>query len=104
MKVELNSAERLILLDALIHDGYVKKILGPDTPKEIAIIYDSLTEKMAIKEVEATTGNPTGAIELLRKEIKFINFKLSEMNTKEKLAATDLIIEFERAIVYLEDL
>ena len=39
-----------------------------------------------------------------RKEIRFISFKLPEMNAKEKLAAADLIIEFERAIAYLEDI
>ncbi len=104
MKLEFNSQERLILLDALIHKPYTKKILSPDTPKEIAFIYDGLTKKLAIKEVEATEGRPVQAIETLRKEIKFINFKLPEMNAKEKSAAAEFIIDLERAIVYLEDL
>ena len=104
MKIEVNSQERLLLIDALLHKPYLHKVLGPDTPKEILVTYNALKEKLATKEVEATTGKPTGAIELLRKEIKFINFKLPEMNAKQKLAAADLIIELERAIVYLEDL
>ena len=104
MQVELNSQERLILLDALIHKGYVEKILAPDTPKEIAIIYDGLTQKMVAKEVEATKGKPIHAIGILRKEVRFINFKFPEMNAKEKAAATDFIIDLDRAMAYLEDL
>ena len=104
MKVELNSQERLIILDALIHDPYVKKILEPDTPKEIAIIYDALVDKMSVKEIEATAGKPVHAIEMLRKEINFINFKLPEMNEKEKQAATDAMVDLHRSKAYLEDL
>ena len=32
MKVELNSAERLIILDALLHKPYAKKVQEPITP------------------------------------------------------------------------
>ena len=104
MKVELNSQERLIILDALIHDPYVKKISEPDTPKEIAVIYEALVDKMSVKEIEATAGKPVHAIEVLRKEINFINFKLAEMNEKEKQTATDAMIDLDRAKAYLEDL
>jgi hypothetical protein len=47
---------------------------------------------------------PTWTIEILRKEINFINFKFAEMNAKEKATASDIIIDLDRAKTYLEDL
>jgi len=102
LQIEFNSKERKILLDALVSEGYVNKIQG--APDQISIIYDNLIEKLTTKEVEATEGKPVHAIEILRKEINFINFKFPEMNEKEKNAAADVIIDLDRAKAYLEDL
>ncbi len=102
MQIEFNSKERQLLLDALLNVAYVDKIQGG--PDQVTIIYDNLIRKLSTKEVEATEGRPVHAIEMLRKEINFINFKLPEMNEKEKQAATDAIIDLDRARAYLEDL
>jgi hypothetical protein len=91
-----------MLLDALLADSYVNKIQG--APDQVTIVYDSIIEKLTTKEVEATEGKPVHAIAILRKEINFINFKLAEMNAKEKAAATDAMIDLDRAKAYLEDL
>ena len=104
MQIEFNSKERQILMDALTHDPYIKKVEQPKTPSEVQAIYAGLLKKLATKEVEATVGRPIHAIEVLRKEINFINFKFPEMNAKEKAAATDAIIDLDRAKAYLEDL
>ncbi|MCK4792080.1 MAG: hypothetical protein KAV87_50595 [Desulfobacteraceae bacterium] len=102
MQIEFNSKERKLLLDALLNVAYVDKIQG--APDQISIIYDNLIKKLTTKEVEATEGRPVHAIEVLRKEINFINFKFPEMNVKEKAAAADVIIDLDRARAYLEDL
>ena len=104
MKIDFNSQERLLLLDALIYKPYLKKVNQKQTPAEVVAIYEGLKKKLATKEVEATEGRPVQAIETLRKEIKFINFKLPEMNAKEKGAGAEFIIDLERAISYLEEL
>lgn len=103
MQIEFNSEERQLLLDALLNQTYVDKI-QQGAPKEVMIIYDNLIKKLSTKEVEATAGRPAHAIEVLRKEINFINFKFAEMNAKEKAAAADFIIDLDRAKAYLEDL
>ena len=103
MQIEFNSKERQLLLDALLNKCYVSKIQR-GAPKEVTIIYENLKTKLTTKEVEATEGRPVHAIEILRKEINFINFRLPEMNAKEKQVATDAIIDLDRARSYLEDL
>ena len=102
MQIEFNSPERQILLDALFSIAYVDKIQG--APDDIKSLYENLKNKLATKEVEATKGKPVHAIEILRKEINFINFKFAEMNAKEKATASDIIIDLDRAKTYLEDL
>ena len=102
MQIEFNSKERQILLDALLSVAYVDKIQG--APDEVKNLYENLKKKLTTKEVEATEGRPVHAIEVLRKEINFINFKYPEMNAKEKQAASDAIIDLDRAKAYLEDL
>lgn len=104
MQIELNSQERLLLLDALIYKPYLNKVNQKQTPAEVVAIYEGLKKKLTTKEVEATEGRPVHAIEVLRKEINFINFKFPEMNNKEKAAGTDVIIDLDRAKAYLEDL
>lgn len=104
MQIEFNSKERQILMDALTHDPYINKVEQPTTPTEVQAIYGELLKKLSTKEVEGTVGRPVHAIEILRKEINFINFKFAEMNAKEKAAATDAIIDLDRAKAYLEDL
>ena len=103
MQIEFNSKERQLLLDALLNQTYVDKI-ERGAPEEIKNLYEGLVDKLTVKEIEATEGRPVHAIEILRKEINFINFKLAEMNTKEKQVATDAIIDLDRAKAYLEDL
>lgn len=102
MRVEFNSKERLILLDALLSDPYVKRM--QEAPPQVTAVYDNIIDKLTTKEVEATEGKPVHAITILRKEINFINFKLAEMNAKEKAVATDAMIDLDRARAYLEDL
>ena len=102
MQIEFNSKERQLLLDALLGESYVDKIRG--APDQVMMIYNNLKTKLTTKEVEATEGRPVYAIEILRKEINFINFKFPEMNEKEKSAAADVIIDLDRAKDYLEDL
>lgn len=104
MKIELNSKERQMLLDALIHDSYVDKVRQPKTPYEIRQLYKNIKIKIAMKEVEATKGRPEEAIKLLRRETNFINFKAPNMNEKEKEEASKIIIDYDKAISYLEDL
>ena len=104
MKVELNSQERQILLDALIHEGYVDKVRQPQTPFFIRKLYSDLKNKIGMQEVEATKGRPEEAIKLLRKEINYINFKAANMNEKEKEEASKTIVDYDKAISYLEDL
>ena len=104
MKIELNSKERQILLDALIHEGYVDKVRQPQTPYEIRQLYKNIKLKIAMQEVEATKGKPEEAIKLLRKEMNYINFKAPNMNEKEKEEASKIIIDYDKAISYLEDL
>ena len=104
MQIEFNSKERQLLLDALIYKPYLNKIEQAQTPAQVVAIYENLKKKLTTKEVEATAGRPVHAIEVLRKEINFINFKFPEMNAKEKQAASDAIIDLDRAKAYLEDL
>lgn len=104
MKIELNSKERQILLDALIHEGYVDKVRQPQTPYEIRQLYKNIKIKISMKEVEGTKGMPEEAIKLLRREINFINFKAPNMNEKEKEEASKTILDYDKAITYLEDL
>lgn len=104
MKIELNSKERQILLDALIHDGYVEKVRQPQTPFFIRELHKNLKIKIAMQEVESIKLKPERAIKLLRKEINFINFKSSAMNEKEKEEAQKAILDYDKAITYLEDL
>lgn len=104
MKIELNSKERQVLLDSLIHPAYLDKVREPKTPHQVRQIHKNLKIKIAMKEVEATKGRPEEAIKLLRKEINYINFKASAMNEKEKEEAEKLIIDYDKAISYLEDL
>ena len=103
MQIEFNSKERQVLMDALLNQAYVDKI-QQGAPDEVKKLYESLIKKLTTKEVEATEGRPVHAIEILRKEINFINFKFAEMNAKEKAAAADFIIDLDRAKAYLEDL
>ena len=103
MQIEFNSKERQVLMDALLNQAYVDKI-QQGAPDEVKKLYESLIKKLTTKEVEATEGRPVHAIEILRKEINFINFKFPEMNEKEKSAAADAIIDLDRAKSYLEDL
>lgn len=104
MKIELNSKERRILMDALISPEYVDKVRQPKTPYEIRQLYKNIKLKIAMQEVEATKGRPEEAINLLRREIKFINFKAPNMNEKEKEEASKTILDYDKAISYLEDL
>jgi len=104
IKIELNSKERQILLDALIHEGYVDKVRQPKTPYEIRELYKNIKLKIAMKEVEATKGRPEEAIKLLRREINYINFNVPSMNEKQKEEAGKLILDYDKAITYLEDL
>ncbi|MBA7545943.1 hypothetical protein ES705_38325 [subsurface metagenome] len=104
MKIELNSQERQILLDALIHEGYKDKVREPKTPVFIRKLYAELKKKIAMQEVESMEAKPEEAINLLRREINFINFKASGMNEKEKEEASKTIIDYDKAISYLEDL
>ncbi|MCK4784533.1 MAG: hypothetical protein KAV87_12340 [Desulfobacteraceae bacterium] len=104
MKIELNSKERQVLLDALIHDGYVDKIRQPQTPFFIRQLYSNLKTKISRQEVESMEAKPEQAIKLLRREINFINFKAPKMNEKEKVEAEKLILDYDKAITYLEDL
>jgi len=104
MKIELNSKERQVLLDALIHPGYLDKITQPQTPFFIRELYKNLKTKISMQEVESMKGKPEQAIKLLRREINFINFKAPNMNEKEKEEAQKTIIDYDKAITYLEDL
>lgn len=104
MKIELNSKERQILLDALIYDGYVDKIQQPQTPFFIRQIYSNLKKKISMQEVESMEAKPEQAIKLLKREINFINFKAPRMNEKQKEEAEKLILDYDKAITYLEDL
>jgi len=104
LKIELNSKERQMLLDALIHEAYVDKVRLPQTPYEIRQLYKNIKIKISMQEVEATKGRPEEAIKLLRREINFINFKAPNMNEKEKEEASKIIIDYDKAISYLEDL
>jgi len=104
LKIELNSKERQILLDALISPEYLDKIRQPQTPFFIRELYKNLKMKIAMKEIEGTKGMPEQAIKLLRREINFINFKTPNMNEKEKEEAQETILDYDKAISYLEDL
>ncbi|MQY60251.1 hypothetical protein GH153_00190 [bacterium] len=104
MKIELNSKERQILLDALIHPGYLGKVREPKTPVFIRKLYAELKKKIAMQEVESMEAKPEEAIKLLRKEMNFLNFKGPNMNEKEKEEASKTIIDYDKAISYLEDL
>ena len=104
MKIELNSKERYLLLDALIHEAYVDKVQLPQTPHEVRQIHKNLRIKIAMQEVEATKGKPEEAIKLLRKEISFLNFNASRMNEKQKEETGKSILDYDKAISYLEDL
>ena len=104
MKIELNSKERQILLDALIFPGYLDKVRQPQTPFFIRELYKTLKTKIAMQEVESMEAKPDQAIKLLRKEINFINFKAPNMNEKEKEEASKTILDDDKAISYLEDL
>lgn len=104
MRIELNSKERQVLLDALINDAYVDKIRQPQTPFFIRQLYSNLKKKIAMQEVEAMKAKPDQAIKLLRKEINYINFKAPKMNEKEKEEAQKTILDYDKAITYLEDL
>ena len=104
MKIELNSKERQILLDALISPEYLDKVRQPQTPFFIRELYKNLKTKIAMKEVEGTKGTPEQAIKFLRKEINFINFKAPNMNEKEKEEAQKTILDYDKAISYLENL
>ena len=104
MKIELNSKERRILMDALISPEYVDKVRQPKTPYEIRQLYSNLKKKISRQEVESMEAKPEQAIKLLRREINFINFKAPNMNEKEKEEASKIIIDYDKAISYLEDL
>ena len=104
MKIELNSKERRILLDALISPEYVDKVRQPKTSYEIRELYKNIKLKIAMQEVEATKGRPEETIKLLRREINFINFKAPRMNEKQKEEAEKIILDYDKAITYLEDL
>ena len=104
MKIELNSKERQVILDALIHEGYVDKVRQPKTPHEIRELYKNIKLKIAMQEVEGTKGRPEETIKLLRKEINYINFNVPRMNEKQKEEASKTIIDYDKAISYLEDL
>jgi len=104
LKIELNSKERQILLDALISPEYLDKVRQPKTPYEIRQLYKNLKIKIAMREVEGTKGMPEQAIKLLRREINFINFKTPNMNEKEKEEAQKTILDYDKAISYLENL
>jgi len=104
LKIELNSKERRILLDALISPEYVDKVRQPKTSYEIRELYKNIKLKIAMQEVEATKGRPEETIKLLRKEINFINFKAPNMNEKQKEEGRKLILDYDKAITYLEDL
>ena len=104
MKLELNSQERQILLDALIHEPYKDKVHQPKTPVFIRKLYAELKKKIAMQEVESMEAKPEEAIKLLRREINFINFKSGGMNEKEKEDAQKTILDYDKAITYLEDL
>lgn len=104
MKIELNSKERQILLDALIHPGYLDKIRQPKTPYFIRELYKNLKKKISMQEVESMEAKPEAAIKLLRREINFINFKAPKMNEKEREDAQKTILDYDKAITYLEDL
>ncbi len=104
MKIELNSKERQILLDALIHEPYKDKVREPKTPVFIRKLYAELKKKIAMKEVESMEAKPEEAIKLLRKEMNYINFKAPRMNEKEKEEASKTIIDYDKAMTYLEDL
>lgn len=104
MKIELNSQERQILLDALIHKGYKDKVREPKTPVFIRKLYAELKKKISMQEVESMEAKPGQAIKLLRREINFINFKAPKMNEKEKEEAQKTILDYDKAITYLEDL
>ena len=104
MKIELNSKERQVLLDALIHPGYLGKVREPKTPFFIRQLYGQLKKKIAMQEVESMEAKPEQAIKLLRREINFINFKAPKMNEREKEEAQKIILDYDKAITYLEDL
>jgi len=104
LKIELNSKERQILLDALIYDGFVDKIRQPQTPFFIRQLYSNLKKKIEMQEVESMEAKPDQAIKLLGREINFINFKAPKMNEKEKEEAQKTILDYDKAISYLEDL
>lgn len=104
MKIELNSKERQILLDALIHPGYLDKVQQPKTPFFIRELHRNLKTKIAMQEVESMELKPERAIKLLKKEINFINFKYSKMNGKEKKEAQETMLDYDKARHYLEDL
>ena len=104
MKLELNSQERQMLLDALIHEGYKDKIRQPKTQVFIRKLYAELKKKIAMQEVESMEAKPEEAIKLLRKEMNYINFKAPNMNEKEKEEASKIIIDYDKAMSYLEDL
>ena len=80
------------------------KVRQPKTPYEIRELYKNIKLKIAMKEVEATKGRPEEAIKLLRKEISFLNFNASRMNEKQKEEAGKSILDYDKAISYLEDL
>jgi len=104
LKIELNSKERQILLDALIFPGYLDKVQQPKTPFFIRELHRNLKIKIAMQEVESMEAKPEQAIKFLRKEINFINFKASKMNKEEKVEAQKTILDYDKAISYLEDL
>jgi len=104
LKIELNSKERRILLDALISPEYVDKVRQPKTSYEIRELYKNIKLKIAMQEVEATKGRPEETIKLLKREINFINFKAPRMNQKQKEEAGKSILDYDKAISYLEDL
>lgn len=103
MKLELDTRERQLLIDALIHPGYKKKISQPQIPFFIRELYKSLKEKLVNQEVEAHL-KPEYTITILKKQLSFLKFRLPIMKKKQKEEATKAIMELDRSIGYLEDL
>jgi len=51
MQIELNSNERLLLLDALRHPAYKDKVSHPRTKRIIREVYKALIEKLESDEL-----------------------------------------------------
>lgn len=105
MKIALNSNERRMILDALLHDGYKDKIQEPKTKHFIGQIYKNLVEKIStIEAITQQEGKPEKAIAALKAHISFLTFKMPRMDKSEKEAAKEEILEYDEVIRYLEDL